>query len=61
MKYLNINTPSVIISKDGVILMSNERFDYLVSEKLGLKSMPNNLIKMMQSDTEAKKKLTRAL
>lgn len=47
MKYLNLITPSVIMSKTGAIEMHNERFEQLVTEKLGYAKVPNNLIKMI--------------
>ena len=58
MKMLNQIAPTVIVSKDGNILLFNERFDFLVKDRLKLKSLPKNIFKFGQADTEYKNKLT---
>ncbi len=49
---LNQIAPTVIVSKDGNILLFNERFDFLVKDRLKLKSLPKNIFKFGQADTE---------
>jgi hypothetical protein len=47
MRVFNQIVPSAIVSKDGAIVMCNERFDRLITEQIGVKSVPTNIIKMI--------------
>ena len=47
MRVFNQIVPSAIVSKDGAIVMCNERFEKLIIEQIGVKSVPTNIIKMI--------------
>jgi hypothetical protein len=47
MRVFNQIVASAIVSKDGAIVMCNEKFEKMVTEQIGVKSFPTNLIKMI--------------
>lgn len=57
MKIFNQSKPKVIVTKDGVIHMFNDGFEKMIAEELKHKNIPSNLLKFIQSDTEALSKL----
>jgi hypothetical protein len=57
MRVFNQIVPSAIVSKDGAIVMCNEKFEKMVMEQIGVKSVPTNLLKMLQNDENAKNQL----
>ena len=50
-------TPSVIILKDGGVLMCNEKFENMIKETMGAKNVPANFLKFIQGDVEAKDRI----
>jgi len=50
MRVFNQIAPSAIVSRDGAIVMCNEKFEKLVTEQIGAKSFPTNFLKMIQND-----------
>jgi hypothetical protein len=46
-RVFNQVVPTAIVSKDGTIQMCNERFEKLVSDQIGVKTPPINILKMI--------------
>ena len=61
MRVFNQIVASAIVSKDGAIVMCNEKFEKLVTEQIGAKSFPTNLIRLIQSDEQAKNQMQDAI
>lgn len=57
MKFYNLSSPSIIISKDGTIQFCNEKFEQYMVQNVGLKHPPSNIIKFLQNDKEAYSKV----
>jgi len=53
MKIFNISGPAIIVSKDGGILMCNENFECMLSERMGVNKTPQNINKFIQNDSPA--------
>jgi fucose 4-O-acetylase-like acetyltransferase len=61
MRVFNQIAPSAIVSRDGAIVMCNEKFEKLVTEQIGAKSFPSNFLKMIQNDEQAKNQMSDAI
>ena len=57
MRVFNQIQPTVIVSKEGNIQMCNEKFEQLLSDQVGIKQLPTNIFKLVQTDSKAKNKL----
>lgn len=57
MKYFNQAAPSVLLGKDGTILMCNDQFETMMTEQLKVENHPVNFLKFIGADSKASSKL----
>ena len=57
MQIYNHAPPSVLIKSEGQIVICNDKFEKLITDRLGAKMIPANLVEFIQKDKESQRLL----